>query len=241
MTGRTTTSRTASVTVRGALVWVSATVAAGILIGWLRPDLAVSGGAPGSLDVALARGAALVGSACLGWLWLVTGLTVLEAIDAKARARLGCPPALRRLVLLACGVALAGGAVPAQAADQGHRADARRGAEVVAGLVLPERTFGATAPVRQTAADHAQQGVQAVQADPGVRPDQADRPAREVVVVAPGDSLWTVAARLLPATAPAAEVDALWRRIYAANRALIGADPGLIRPGQQLRVPEGVR
>ena len=38
-------------------------------------------------------------------------------------------------------------------------------------------------------------------------------------MVAPGDSLWSVAARLLPATAPDVEVDALWRRIYVANRA----------------------
>ena len=60
-------------------------------------------------------------------------------------------------------------------------------------------------------------------------------------MVAPGDSLWSVAARLLPASAPDVEVDALWRRIYAANRFLIGDDPALIRPGQQLLVPEGRR
>ena len=72
-------------------------------------------------------------------------------------------------------------------------------------------------------------------------PVAAARPARALVVVAPGDSLWSVAARLLPEAAPDAEVDALWRRIYAANRSLIGDDPGLVRPGQQLLVPEGRR
>ena len=225
MRGRQGTS--GATAVRAALVWVVATVVAGVLVGWLRPDLAVSGGAPDSLDAALGQGAALVGSACLGWLWVVTGLTVLEAVDLGTHARLGCPQALRRLVLAACGVALAGGAtVPAQAADPGDHTAGDRGAQVVAGLVLPERTYGATAPARP--------------AQPTV-PVEAARTDRELVVVSPGDSLWSVAARLLPATAPDVEVDALWRRIYAANRSLIGDDPGLIRPGQELLVPEALR
>ena len=98
----------------------------------------------------------------------------------------------------------------------------------MAGLVLPERTTGATAPVRP------------VQATAPVAAAAA-REVQEPVVVAPGDSLWSVAARLLPATASDVEVAALWRRIYAANRVLIGDDPGLIRPGQRLVVPEAVR
>ena len=63
----------------------------GALVGWLRPDLAVSGGAPGSLEAALAQGAALVGSACVGWLWLVTGLTVLEAVGVRHPRAPGLP------------------------------------------------------------------------------------------------------------------------------------------------------
>ena len=225
MTGRTGTSR--GTAVRAALVWASGTVAAGLGVGWLRPDLAVSGGPPASLDAALAQGAALVGSACLGWLWLVTGLTVLEAVDLGTRTRLGCPTAVRRLVLAACGVALAGGAaIPAHGADPADSAAHDRGAQVVAGLVLPERTYGATAPVRPVQA---------------TAPVAVARAVQEPVVVAPGDSLWSVAARLLPATASDVEVAALWRRIYAANRVLIGDDPGLIRPGQRLVVPEAVR
>ena len=234
-TTRATTARATTVratTVRAALVWASGTVAAGLGVGWLRPDLAVSGGPPASLDEALAQGAALVGSACLGWLWLVTGLTVLEAVDLGTHARLGCPTGLRRLVLAACGVALAGGlAGPAQATDPGDSAARDRGAHVVAGLALPERTTGVTAPVRPVQAT-AQATAEAT---------AAAREVQEPVVVAPGDSLWSVAARLLPATASDVEVAALWRRIYAANRVLIGEDPGLIRPGQRLVVPEAVR
>ena len=222
MRGRTGTAA------RAALVWVAATAAAGALVGWLRPDLAVSGGAPGSLEAALAQGAALVGSACVGWLWLVTGLTVLEAVDLGTRARLGCPPALRRLVLAACGVALVGAARPCRRRPptRATTPPRDRGAQVVAGLALPERTYGATAPDRPS---------------PPTAPVDVVRTDREVVVVAPGDSLWSVAARLLPASAPDVEVDALWRRIYAANRSLIGDDPELIRPGQELLVPEVLR
>jgi nucleoid-associated protein YgaU len=57
------------------------------------------------------------------------------------------------------------------------------------------------------------------------------------VVVGPGDSLWTIAARHLPAGHTAADVARAWPRWYAANRAEIGADPGRIRPGQVLQVP----
>ena len=57
------------------------------------------------------------------------------------------------------------------------------------------------------------------------------------VVVAAGDSLWSIAARHLPADATDAEVAAAWPRWYDANSGVIGADPGLILPGQVLTVP----
>lgn len=56
-------------------------------------------------------------------------------------------------------------------------------------------------------------------------------------IVVPGDCLWTIAAHRLPATATAADVDREWRRIYGANRTLIGENPGLILPGQRLTLP----
>jgi nucleoid-associated protein YgaU len=63
------------------------------------------------------------------------------------------------------------------------------------------------------------------------------RSDQSVVVVA-GDSLWRVAARSLGPEASAAAVAAQWPRWYAANRAVIGDDPGLIRPGQVLHAPD---
>lgn len=66
-----------------------------------------------------------------------------------------------------------------------------------------------------------------------------DRPAdaRSVVVVQPGDCLWSIAAQHLggdPADAQIAEAWPLW---YDANRAVIGPDPNLLQPGQVLAVP----
>ncbi len=71
-------------------------------------------------------------------------------------------------------------------------------------------------------------------ADPGlIRPGTVlavpggQRPAS--YTVAPGDTLSAVAAAL--------GVRGGWRALYAANRRVIGADPGLIRPGMILAVP----
>ncbi len=60
---------------------------------------------------------------------------------------------------------------------------------------------------------------------------------RQDVVVLRGDSLWAIAARLLPDGSADPAIDAAWRELYAANRAVVGADPNLLLPGQVLRVP----
>ncbi|MCW2781835.1 MAG: LysM protein [Marmoricola sp.] len=62
-------------------------------------------------------------------------------------------------------------------------------------------------------------------------------PTRRTVVVRPGDSLWRIAERDLPATAGPARIDQLWRRIAARNGSVIGPDPDLIQPGQRLVLP----
>ena len=53
----------------------------------------------------------------------------------------------------------------------------------------------------------------------------------------PGDTLWTLAASRLPATATTREVAAAWPAWWSANRTVIGADPDLLRPGQSLQPP----
>ncbi|WP_149202605.1 LysM peptidoglycan-binding domain-containing protein [Actinotalea subterranea] len=55
--------------------------------------------------------------------------------------------------------------------------------------------------------------------------------------VAPGDTLWAIAAAHLPPDATDADVAAAWPRWYSANRAVIGDDPDVIQPGQRLAAP----
>ncbi len=57
------------------------------------------------------------------------------------------------------------------------------------------------------------------------------------VTVRRGDSLWRIAARHLGPQATDAEVARAWPQWYAANRDVMGADPDLLLPGQQLRPP----
>ncbi len=73
----------------------------------------------------------------------------------------------------------------------------------------------------------------------GASPDPVavSAPPARTVTVAPGDTLWAIAARHLPPGADDTSVAAAWPGWYAANTATIGRDPGLIRPGQVLTVP----
>ncbi len=158
--------------------------------------------------MALTTVAAVALLGCAAWLWLVTTVVVVEALRAADLSPPRAVPAgVRRVVLAACGVALAGGlAQPAQAAEpraRSHHGDLA----ALAGLPLPDRAVAVAPPHPRT------------------------------VRVQPGDSLWSLAARDLPAGSPDTLVAARWRAIYAANRGLIGPDPDVIVPGQRLRLP----
>lgn len=55
-----------------------------------------------------------------------------------------------------------------------------------------------------------------------------------------GEALWWVAEHMLANlgdTPTYADVEHAWRAIYAANRAVIGSNPDMIRPGQVLHLP----
>lgn len=58
----------------------------------------------------------------------------------------------------------------------------------------------------------------------------------EHMVVAPGDSLWAIARQVAPG-ADDTGLAALVQRIHQVNRAVIGADPDQIHPGQRLLLP----
>jgi nucleoid-associated protein YgaU len=58
-----------------------------------------------------------------------------------------------------------------------------------------------------------------------------EEPAEKIHAVASGESLSKIAKRYY------GDANA-WRRIYEANRQLIGDNPDLIHPGQRLRIPQ---
>ena len=67
----------------------------------------------------------------------------------------------------------------------------------------------------------------------------ADAPPT-VYEVRSGDCLWKIARAVLIERgdrASGTDIERSWRSIYDANRALIGSDPDLIHPGQQLAIP----
>ncbi|OFI39837.1 hypothetical protein BIU82_01965 [Arthrobacter sp. SW1] len=81
-------------------------------------------------------------------------------------------------------------------------------------------------------------------ADPGLlgtkvtrAAQQADPSGAREVVVVRGDSLWSIAAKDLGAGASETDIAGHWPKWYAANKDVIGSDPGLIVPGQILQAP----
>ena len=89
----------------------------------------------------------------------------------------------------------------------------------VAGLSLPDRPVAASALMQH--------------------PADATRPvAARTVTVRSGDTLWSLAARDLPADASTARITQTWRAWYRTNRDVVGSDPDLILPGQVLIAPD---
>lgn len=214
------------VLLRAALVWAVVTALAGLLLR-LSADvlvptlrlLAVGGGArlDRSFDQLLAAAAATALAAATVWGWSVTTAVVAHVLVRRPAAAdrhvVGVPRPVQRVLLTACGAALAGGlALPAHAepGTAGVDPPAASGpvAGVLTGLPLPERaTAGTTTP------------------------------EGSVHVVRPGDSLWAIAASRLPEDATDAEITASWQAVHRANRAVVGPDPDLVHPAQRLRVP----
>ena len=196
---------------RPVAVW-SAVSAAAVLAAGSTPGAwraATAGAGPAAVSDHLVAGCATALSVALAWLWIVTTATVGGLLTGRTRAGGGVT---RRLVLVACGIAVvAGTGVPAGAAGG-------EGRELLAGLALPERAVGPVA--------HRQ--------PPSVPAARTTPPRPDNYVVRPGDSLWSIARAHPDATG---SVDRRWRAIWAANRDVVGDDPDLILPGQALRLP----
>lgn len=221
---------------RTTVVGVGATAGSALLVGWLLPSAIPAGAGFPDLLVAGCAGAGVV---AVGWCWATSMWVVVEALRGAA-PQPRVPQALRRVVLAACGLSLAGGLiVPAQAAraPAGPGRDESSAAAALAGLPVPDRTTTTTqwlGSVAEASAPRAN-GPSEDDAGRGTGPETGSHPAG--VVVTPGDTLWSLAGRTLPPGASPQQVERRWREIYAANREVVGADPDLIRPGQRLVLP----
>ena len=227
-------SRDSASPARCSVVWSLATAAL-VATWWLAGATAWSLVRPatwrGSFEDLLVAVCAAALLACGLRLWAVTTVTTVDLV--RGRAPSGAPGITRRLVLVACGAAVVVGvSAPAMAAHGGDRGG-------LAGLPLPDRAT-AGAVVHHGPASRPHPAPQRAARPAATRRTAAVSPApatRDEVVVRPGDSLWVLAAARLPDSAGPEDVERAWREVYAANRAEIGPDPGLILPGQRLRLP----
>ncbi|HSN07144.1 MAG TPA: LysM domain-containing protein [Candidatus Angelobacter sp.] len=160
-------------------------------------------------------------------------------------------------VLLLAGLALAraalvvgvtaAGRMPGQLGRAAHRLGhvlrpgaTRRLLSLALGLGLPTLSVGAgvgTASAQQLVPESDARPVTSVPPAGRMAP-HGGSPVMGVVLVVPGDTLWDIARRHLPLGSSASDVAAEWPRWYAANRAVIGPDPSLIRPGTRLLAPD---
>ncbi len=186
---------------------------------------------------------------CLAWLGFA-----LVAVAAGSGVARFAPAALRRLAERVLGVALTTAAAGVLAAGPAA-ADAPRPTPGAGPFDRPVAAVVTRTPAPLTALRTPSPAPTAAPATPTAPPTlvpgdpfTADRPVApllgtprperdDAVVVRRGDTLWGIAARHLGPDATPAEIAAEWPRWYAANRAVVGPDPDLIRPGQRLVPP----
>ena len=231
--------------VRCTVVWLSATAVllggASLLASELVRAVAQlrSGGlAEESFDTLLVWLCSCTAACCCVWLWLTTTAVILVVarglVAGNRLPRLrGCPELLGRALLVACGVAVLGSlAIPANAqagaGDGGHAAREHSSrSQTLSGLPLPERTIRDAAPAIR---------MPEVRVVPVVR-SVADE-SRVRVRVRAGDTLWGITAESLGPGATTEAINDRCHELYELNRAVIGADPDLIFPGQYLRIDQ---
>lgn len=202
-------------------VWSAVTAGIALLLLLLGSNRPIP---PAGFEAALTRTASLTLIGCAVWLWVVTTVTACEAASGlRIRAIPACPQALRRLLMTACGVALAASVAPAHAdsSQPGLPPTPTSSAQVNAAPINPASINAGPINARVVAASTA----------------TASQTARTVQVQA-GDSLWKVAETALPTDSSVSEIDRQWRAIWQANRDTVGDDPNLIAPGQRLTMPE---
>jgi hypothetical protein len=223
------------------------------LAGAIRSSAAIP-----DLDQLLSSSAAFAAWVCLGWLAMTVVLEVASALPG-ATGR-GCtvvatrvtPVLVRRIVHAVIGVSvLAGPLTAGSALAAGPSASTSTSTQVdrpnsltptlveasPSPLTLdrPATAFVASPPhtAKRSSAGPAALVTGIAHRDAG---DPSDRSTGSYVVHR-GDTLWDIAARHLGPRATAVDISRAWPAWYNANRAVIGPDPSLIRPGELLSPP----
>lgn len=203
-------------TVRAIAVAVAGLGAAALL--WrVRPSASLAG----QPDADIVAGCGWLAWALASYLCLaVAGTAAAAVLRWRGLARIA-PTTVRRLVDSAISVGLVAAVVSPTAA-----------------VAAPARhTTVAASTIQPRAAPLDWPGLTIALPPPGsgaaTRPDASPRP----VIVQPGDTLWSIAAAHLGPKATRDQIAAAWPHWYAANRHVIGPDPAVIHPGEQLRPP----
>ncbi|AXK45513.1 LysM domain-containing protein [Brachybacterium saurashtrense] len=104
---------------------------------------------------------------------------------------------------------------------------------------LPSLGWSGTAPDDSTGEETRETAPEPQDTDPAAGP--SDPATARTVVVQDGDSLWSISEDLVdPDGSDPALVAATWPLLHEANRDRIGADPDLLRPGQELLIPSAL-
>jgi len=169
------------------------------------------------------------------WLAFALLLVVTSTLPGQlgravaAVGALAVPASMRRLLLGTASVAIV--VAPAVAATPAFAAPA------------PPSPSAATAPAVVWPTDPSREAAEPARSAPTApahsvtnRAPQAPQ-AHSTVTVAPGDNLWSIAARSLGPHPTAEQIASAWPRWHEANRSVIGDDPNLIVPGQRLSGP----
>ena len=194
-----------------------------------------------------------------GLIWLVRASGAIRHARSSHRGsisrprrrsrRAAVPPGRLGRVLWLATVAAAGVVHPsAQAAEsdpppQVPPLDRGAGVQTQPRTAEPDRTPAQDLPSPVPSDDGpvpAEQPDHAARASTNDTPRQSGQRDGNTIIVRPGDTLWAIAAERLADDASDAAVEREWRRWYAANRSIIGADPNHILPGQRLTAPAGV-
>lgn len=188
------------------------------------------------------------------WLWLISSLTIADALAGRGRPGRGW---IRRLTLAACGCAVtlahvsaahAGGAEPPVPTSESVAH-----VSVLSGLPFPERPVSGQVEVTRTdgpttvapsetraprAAPRAENGAGDRAEQPALRAPKSHPSRADLRVVQHGDTLWAIAADSLAAARPGPVTAIQTARavvtLHEQNREVLGDDADLIRPGQRL-------